>query len=123
MPDAWLHGAGLRSWALVIHCLALAAPDNLMGEDRLGTALHDAGFGEKRFVNLLDANTDELRDRLPRAVRFLVHHGGRVHAPQLADLVLIPPSSDRFDEFRRRIAGDYYRAEFKASQAHGTLAN
>lgn len=116
IPEGRLRGEGLRDWALVIHCLALAAPDNLLGEAGLGRALHDAGFGEKRLVNLLDASAEELRDRLPRAVRFLVQRGGRVHGARLADLVLIRPASDRYDAVRQRIAHEFYRAEYEASK-------
>jgi len=119
VPEGWVRGDALRPWALVIHCLALAAPDLLLGQTRLGAALYDAGYKEGRFVNLLDANPDELRDRLPRAVRFLAHKGGRLHGPQMAELVLVRQDQNpaRFDELRRRIAADYYRAEHKAGQS------
>jgi CRISPR type I-E-associated protein CasB/Cse2 len=106
----------------VILCLALAAPDRLMGQVRFGAALQEAGFSEKRFVNLLDATPDELRDRLPRAVRFLVSRGGKLYAPQLADLVLTRPNLDDYDNLRQLIAGDYYRAEFKSSQTDEAAA-
>ncbi len=118
VPEDWVRGEALRPWTLVIHCLALAAPDLLLGQARLGAALFDAGYKEGRFVNLLDASPTELLDRLPRAVRFLAHKGGRLHGPQMADLVLVrhDQSPAHFDELRRRIAADYFRAEHKAGQ-------
>ncbi len=119
VPEDQVRGEDpLRRWALVIHCLALAAPDHLLGHARLGTALYDAGYKEKRFVNLLDASPGELLDRLPRAVRFLANKRSRLHGPQMADLVLVRQDHDpeRFDGLRRRIAADYYRAEHKAGQ-------
>lgn len=124
VPEGWVRGDALRPWALVIHCLALAAPDHLLGQARLGTALFEAGYKEGRFVNLLDASPGELRDRLPRAVRFLAHKGSRLHGPQMADLVLVrqDQSHAHFEDLRRRIAADYYRAEHKAGQSQTPAA-
>lgn len=120
VPEAELRGEKLRGWALVIHCLALAAPEGFGGRTRLGRALLDAGFSDKRFVNLLDASPRELRDRLPRAVRFLMQRGGSVHSRQLAELVLTDPDTPEYDARRQRIANDYYRAEYEAEQAKAT---
>lgn len=117
VSEAWVkHPDGLRDWALLIHCLALAAPDRLFGTDRLGKTLHDAGFGETRLANLLDADPVEQRDRLPRAVRFLVHRGGALNGPQLADLIMNRPDTAGYDRIRQWIASDYYRAEHAAAR-------
>ena len=118
VPEAWLTGEGLRAWALLIHALALAAPDNLLGSEGLGTALQAAGFAEIRFVNVLDATSDELLDRVPRAVRFLVAKGQSLNGFQLADLIFSRHSADErwAERVRQRIASDYYRAERRAAQ-------
>jgi len=104
----------LGDWALIIHCLALAAPGQLDGAARLGRALQQAGLKEQRFTRLLQATSEDLRDGLPRAIRFLVHQGGRLRAPDVADLVLSARSADWGGRVRQRIAGDYYRAEYEA---------
>lgn len=136
----WGDIEGLPDWALIIHCLALAAPEHLRfpargkePEDRaarsdywaetsrnaqrgLGRALSEAGFSERRFVNLLDAAPLALRVELPRAVRFLAARGGAVPALALADLVMAEADDGGSgDRVRRRIAGGYYRHEFAAN--------
>lgn len=140
VPNAELEGQGLGRWALVIHAAALAAPDNLSfpgrskepagsaeqpefwsGEAasalrRLGRALFEAGYSERRFANLLDAAEDDLPTALPRAVRFLVAAGGRLPVLAVAELVFSAPQAedDRGKSVRHRIARGYYRAEAKA---------
>lgn len=120
VPETWVRGESTRRWALVVHCLALAAPDRLGSAVGLGRALLDASFSDKRFVNLLDASPEELRDRLPRAVRFLVQRGGSLHGKQLADLALTDPAAPDYDARRQKIANDYYRAEYEAEKAKET---
>lgn len=105
----------LSDWALIIHCLALAAPRQLEGAAApLGRALQQAGLKEQRFTRLLQATPQDLRDGLPRAVRFLVHQGGRLHAPDIAALVLSGRGADWGERVRQDIARDYYRAEYEA---------
>ena len=112
------------AWGLVVHVLALAAPDALHGAEPLGRALQAADWKEKRLVNLLDADLDGLADHLPRAVRFLVARGQRLSAPDAADLVFSRLDEKRHGDgearaeaVRRRIASDYYRAEARAEKA------
>jgi CRISPR type I-E-associated protein CasB/Cse2 len=116
VPEAWLYGDGLRRWALIVHSMALAAPDGLKATAPLGSALFAADLKEGRLVNLLDATGDELLTVVPRAVRFLVARGQTLNAFALADLVL---SGGRdgggwAERVRQRIAQDYYRAEARA---------
>jgi CRISPR type I-E-associated protein CasB/Cse2 len=112
-PESWLYGDGLRRWALIVHAMALAAPDGLRATARLGSALFAAGLKEGRFVNLLDATADELFTAVPRAVRFLVAKGQTLNAFALADLVLSAGRGDGgwAESVRQRIAQEYYRAE------------
>lgn len=102
-----------RGWTLLVHLLALAAPDLHVGGDRLGSALFAAGWSESRLTRLLEAQPDELFVQLPRMVRFLVAKGEKLSPFDLARLVLRRGA----DAGRRRIAQDYYRAEARNSQA------
>lgn len=116
VPESWLAGSGLRRWALVIHALALAAPDQLWPETRLGRSLFEAGLSERRFVVLLEAGSHEMLDVLPRVVRFLVARGRPLNPFAVVDLVM---SADAPDEgwgaaIRQRVAQDYFRTEFRA---------
>ena len=51
VPESWLFGDGLRRWTLIVHAMALAAPDGLKATARLGSALLASGFKEGRLVN------------------------------------------------------------------------
>ena len=139
VPQGWLDGAGIRRWGLVIHAMALASPDRLSApacdgepdetdaraafwrdesrraERRFGRALFEAGFSERRFVNLLDAAPDGLLVALPRSVRFLVAGGGRLPALAAVGLVMSDEANEGWsDQLRQRIARGYYQAEFQA---------
>ncbi len=100
--------AGFPAWALVIHALALAAPDHLSfprredeppetdaeargrfwaersrrAQGQLGRALFEAGLSERRFSILLDATADDLRVALPRTVRFPRRSGQAAAGPR-----------------------------------------
>lgn len=102
-----------RGWTLLVHLLALAAPDLHVGGDRLGSALFAAGWSENRLTRLLEAQPDELFVQLPRMVRFLVAKGEKLSPFDLARLVLRRGA----EAGRRRIAQDYYRAEARNPQA------
>ena len=121
VPDAWWAGAGIRRWALVIHALALAAPDLHRGRgpaDRLGRALFDAGFSELRLGRLLEASPDDLIVVVPRTVRFLVAKGRGFDPVPLARFVLGAWAGGvRADEQREALARDYFRAEREARPA------
>jgi CRISPR type I-E-associated protein CasB/Cse2 len=116
VPESTLYGDGLRRWALIVHAMALAAPDGLKAMTRLGSTLFAAGLKEGRLVNLLDATGDELFTAVPRAVRFLVARGQSLNAFALADLVLSAGRDDDAwaESVRQRIAQDYYRAEARS---------
>jgi hypothetical protein len=60
-----LRGDGMSRWALLIHLLALAAPDHHRGGDRLGRALFAAGDSEGRLTRLLETPAVE-REIVPR---------------------------------------------------------
>ncbi len=121
VPDAWLAGEGLRRWALVVHAMALAAPDLHRGrgeEARLGCALFLAGFSEFRLAQLLDATAADLPVAVPRAVRFLAAKGRAFDAVALARFVHgVWAGGERAEEQREALARDYFGAERKADKA------
>jgi CRISPR system Cascade subunit CasB len=113
VPDAWLSGDQMGRWALLVHLLALAAPDQHRGGTSLGGGLFAAGYSEGRLTRLLEARDDELDVVLPRMVRFLVSKGERLQPYELGRLVLRGSN----DAERLRIARDYYRAEARQPDA------
>lgn len=121
VPDGWWAGAGIHRWALVIHAMALAAPDLHRGRgpaDRLGRALFDARFSELRLARLLEAGPDNLVIAVPRTVRFLVAKGRSFDSVPLARFVLGAwAGGSRADEQREELARDYFRAEREARPA------
>jgi CRISPR system Cascade subunit CasB len=119
VPDAWLGARGLRDWALLVHLLALGAPDLHRGGARLGAALHAAGFSESRLARLLQADRTALDVLLPRACRFLLAKGEHLHPPALIQLIRAASATDPayLDDARTAIARDFYRAERDADRA------
>jgi CRISPR type I-E-associated protein CasB/Cse2 len=108
-----LRGDGMNRWALLIHLLALAAPDQHRGGDSLGCALFAAGYSEGRLTRLLETPATDFAVVLPRMARFLVAKGERLDPYELADLVIRGGA----DRERLHIAQEYYRAEARKSQA------
>jgi CRISPR system Cascade subunit CasB len=108
-----LGGNGMNRWSLLVHLLALAAPDQHRGGTRLGRALFEAGYSEGRMTKLLEASSADFAVVLPRMVRFLVAKGERLDPYELADLVI----GDESARERQRIAQEYYRADARKSQA------
>jgi CRISPR type I-E-associated protein CasB/Cse2 len=108
-----LRGDGMSRWALLIHLLALAAPDQHRGGERLGRALFAAGYSEGRLTRLLETPSVDFAAILPRMVRFMVARGERLDPYELADLVVRGGT----DRERQQIAQQYYRAEARNSQA------
>ena len=121
LPDDWWAGAGMRRWALVVHALALAAPNLPRGRgqaDRLGHTLFEAGFSDFRLSRLLEAGPDDLLVAVPRTVRFLVAKGRGFDPVQMARFVHGAwAGGPRADEQREALARDYFRAEREAGKA------
>jgi CRISPR system Cascade subunit CasB len=118
LPEGWLHRDIMHDWTLVIHCLALAAPDQHRGGPPLGAALQAAGYSETRLLRLLKAGQSELAVLLPRACRFLVAKGERLNPGEIARFVLAvrraETDRDAAELARTRIAREYYQAERRA---------
>lgn len=115
VPDDWLSPQGMRDWALIVHLLALGAPDLHRGGARLGAALHAASYSESRLLRLLDADRAGLDVQLRRTVRFLVAKGEKLDPVGLARCVLAVSRADTRPDIaegeRTGIARAYYRAE------------
>jgi CRISPR type I-E-associated protein CasB/Cse2 len=108
VEDTTLNSAtNFQRWSLLVHLLALAAPDDHRGGEPLGKALFEAGFSEARLAQLLDAEPADFPVVLPRVVRFLVAKREKLNTAELAYLILNP----ELDDSRRRIAAAFYRAE------------
>nr|WP_256476210.1 type I-E CRISPR-associated protein Cse2/CasB [Siccirubricoccus soli] len=124
LPERWLQDGGERAWALLIHSLALAAPDLHRGGPPLGAALYTAGYSEGRLTRLLQARPTELLVVLPRMVRFLVAKGRKLDPDALRHLVLsaFRGQAAASEEARTAIARAYYRAEAAAETAARTQA-
>ena len=115
VPEAWLAGRNMNRWPLIVHAMALGAPDlhRVFGaQGRLGLALFAAGFSEGRLVRLLEARAMDLPDAVPRAVRFLVAKRQGFDSVALALWVHgIAAGGPRAEAQRTAVARDYYRAE------------
>jgi CRISPR system Cascade subunit CasB len=118
LPEGWLRADIMHDWALIIHCFALAAPEQHRGGAPFGAALHAAGYSETRLLRLLKAGQPELAVLLPRACRFLVAKTERLNPSELARFVLAvrraEADPDAAESARTRIACDYYQAEHRA---------
>jgi len=121
VPDAWLAGAGMNFWPLIVHAMALGAPDlhrAPAGKGSLGLALFESGFSEGRLVRLLEARAEDLPVVVPRAVRFLAAKTQGFDSVGLAFWVHgIAAGGLRAEQQRASIARDYFRAERDASKA------
>ena len=108
-----LRDDGMNRWALLIHLLALASPNQHRGGDSLGRALFAAGYSEGRLTRLLETPSVDFAVVLPRMVRFIVAKGERLNPYELADLVIRSGE----DRERMHIAQEYYRAEARTQAA------
>jgi CRISPR type I-E-associated protein CasB/Cse2 len=108
-----LRGYNMNRWALLIHLLALASPNQHRGGHSLGRTLFAAGYSEGRLTRLLETPAADFAAVLPRMVRFVVAKGERLDPYELAELVIRGGA----DRERLHIAQEYYRAEASKSQA------
>jgi len=107
----------VRQWALLIHAMALAAPDRLRRGGELGATLFEAGYNEGRLGRLLQARAADLPDVVPRLVRFVVAHDKPLDPVALAYFIrAIGVGGDDAERARERIARAFYKAEYAASQ-------
>ena len=102
------HGYG--TWAVLLAALGEGAQRHKPTHN-LGEACQRGGVSEKRFIALLRASGKTLW----RAVRQLAHQldstAQSVNFTDFARLLLFAPDSDAGLKARRRLAGQFYRAE------------
>ena len=119
IPESWLAGSDMGRWPLIVHAMALGAPDlhrTYGAQGRLGFALFAAGFSEGRLVRLLESKAVNLPTVVPRAVRFLVAKHQGFDSIGLAFWVHgIAAGGSRAEAQRTAVARDYYRAEREVS--------
>jgi CRISPR system Cascade subunit CasB len=122
LPEPWVRGEGERAWSMLIHLLALAAPQLHRGGAPLGAALQAAGYSEGRLTRLLQARPAEFTVLLPRMVRFLVAKGQKLDIETLRRLVLAEArgNAEAAEAIRTAIARAYYRAEATADRKAAT---
>jgi len=107
------------AWALLMHAMALMAPDPHERGAHAGTVLADVGYSELRLERLLRARgVAELIRPLTEAARFLRAKGRSVDWVRLAPIVTAPAESDIAEEARRSIARAYF-AQLHAKQSGG----
>lgn len=105
-----------KRWALLIHAMALMAPDpHLKGADA-GAALAETGYAEARLERLLHARGETLAPQLVAMARFLRAKGKPIDWDRLAPLVLDPDGAAA-ESARRAVARAYWRHLHKQSKA------
>jgi len=95
-------------WAAVVVGLAYLG-DLHRPERRLGEALADAHFSERRFSRLLRADSEQLADEVPMIARYLAAKGVPADFSAAAWLILSAGQTNE-ERVRRNIARDYYGA-------------
>lgn len=105
----------LRRWALVLHGMALMAPDHHRTGEPVGSALFAAGYAEPRLARLLGARGAQFRALVPRLCRHLKSKDRKLDWRELAELVLTEErDEERAERCRLAVARAYYRREAAA---------
>jgi CRISPR type I-E-associated protein CasB/Cse2 len=111
----------LRRWALVLHGMALMAPEHHRSAVPVGRALFGPGreplYTESRLARLLSARGPAFRAQVPRLARQLKGKDQALDWCELADLILAEGRDEaRAEQARERIARAYYRTEAAAQK-------
>ncbi|WP_211102968.1 type I-E CRISPR-associated protein Cse2/CasB [Azospirillum sp. B21] len=105
------------AWALVLHGMALMAPEPHRQGRRAGEALAEAGFSEIRLTQLLRADADGFPDHFATACRFLRAKGEDVDWTEFGQLALKRLGlSPGYEAAADRIARDYVRTLHRAAK-------
>lgn len=106
-----------RRWALILHGMALMAPNHHDPAIPVGRALFAADYSEQRLGRLLAARGAQFRALLPRLCRQLAHKAQSLDWRELGRLVLWEGRDDeKAEKIRVGIARAYYRAETVAEK-------
>lgn len=123
LPVQGMEAQDLARWASLVHLVAtLAGTAGTMAHAAgrpAGRVLFDIRFSEARLEKLLSASGAATADRMARLARFVAANGGvPLDLRPLADLVLyVDRDSERAENARLRIAGDYYGAVAQTSSS------
>ena len=99
--------AAMRRYARLLQILALK-PDALTPWG-LGKTMAEAGISESRVQKLLSARGPAFDEQIRLVARRLANFG-RLPYREIGRLLLAPEESDAVEDFRLRIAHDYWRA-------------
>jgi CRISPR type I-E-associated protein CasB/Cse2 len=110
----------LRALAAVVHGMAIMHPLHVSkGERRsLGRAMAECRIKDIRLLRLLRLGAEELPEELRRLARLMASKGetGRFDWSD-AVFLLLTADDPQGEQVRRRIARDYYRAEYQQQQS------
>lgn len=117
-PETW-QAATWRRWALVAHGMALAGHAS---QGRLGQQLATAGVAESRVTKLLVSRDDAFIQIVPRLLRLLASKQVKPDWYELSELILKNDATDpveqrKVEDYRLRVAGDYFSALARAAKA------
>lgn len=99
-------------WAMLLHGMALMAPQHQQGGRSVGRALAEAGLPESRLEQFLRARGPQQWPALRRLCQFLAARAVPIDWIEFSNLILAD-NDNTAEEQRRRIARGYY-----AAQAH-----
>jgi CRISPR system Cascade subunit CasC len=111
----------LRRWALLVHGMALMAPEHHRTTVPVGRALFGPGraplYAESRLARLLSARGRAFRAQVPRLARQLKAKDQALDWREFADLILAEGRNEaRAEQSRERIAAAYYRTEARSAE-------
>lgn len=106
----------LRRFALVVHGMALMAPDLHRSQERVGASLFGpqdrALVSSQRLARLLTARGAAFASQVPRIARHLRSRGQALDWEELSRLILSESMDEpRAERCRERIAAEYYRRQ------------
>jgi hypothetical protein len=117
-PDPLDDRQAERGWALIMHALALMAPQNHQQGVRPGAVLRgdegysgDRGYSEMRFVRLLRAEGERFAGEIATVCRWCANKGQPFDMVLLARLILARFGDPRFsvEIETHKLARDYFR--------------
>jgi CRISPR system Cascade subunit CasB len=112
IDESQIAGDGWLRWATVLHAMAIGIRPGLHPPGRpAGEALARAGYAESRFMRLLAAHDELLRDQIVLLARFMHARDEPLEWRDLGELVLADTICPRTAErVRLRLARSYYKS-------------
>jgi CRISPR type I-E-associated protein CasB/Cse2 len=94
-------------WAMLLHGMALMAPQHHRSGRSVGRALAEAGLPEPRLEQLVRARGPQQWPALRRLCQFLAARAAPIDWADFSTFILAD-NEDKAEEQRRRLARDYY---------------